>query len=328
MSEQPAIVVLTPLKNDAWILRRFLQVTSAFADRIIIADQGSTDGGPAICRDFDTVTLIDNSASDYDEASRQELLIATARRLVPMPRILIALDTDEILTATSVGSAGWRTMLAASPGTIVFFEKPNLFLSPALVERMPHDFPGAFVDDGVTPHRAQRIHSRRLPMPPDGATLVLEDVKFLHYALTRPDAQKAKFRMYAALENVMGTKPLYRRRRYYWSRPVLKARGTVEPTPPEWYAGWEERGIDMKTIDDRQPYWQDVATLELLLEHGSLRFWLDDIWEKDWRAFMREIGREGRVIPPPRLLRLALEAAQIALESLAAVRRRLLQSRT
>src|SRR5215212_1735798 len=102
MSSRPAIVVLTPLKNDAWILRRFLEVTSVFADRIIIADQGSTDGGREICAEFEKVTVVDNPSSVYDEGERQQLLIGAARELVPLPRILIALDADEILTAGSM----------------------------------------------------------------------------------------------------------------------------------------------------------------------------------------------------------------------------------
>src|SRR5687768_525765 len=117
---KPPIVVLTPLKNDAWILRRFLEVTSAFADRIVIADQNSTDGGREICAEFDRVTLIDNPDEKFNEAERQQLLIATARSLVPMPRILIALDADEILAANAMGSEGWQVMLDAAPGTSLF----------------------------------------------------------------------------------------------------------------------------------------------------------------------------------------------------------------
>jgi hypothetical protein len=323
MTARPSIVVLTPLKNDAWILRRFLEVTSCFADLILVADQGSTDGGLEMCAEFSKVRVLDNSASDYDEASRQQLLIRTARELVPLPRILMALDSDEILTADSMSAPGWQRMLDAAPGTVVFCEKPNLYLSPALTERRPLDFRAAFVDDGTTPHQAQRVHSPRLPMRPDSPTLVLDDVKFMHYALVRPEAQKAKIRMYAALENLMGTKTAYWRRRYYWRHRVLQPLGPVEPTPAAWVAGWEARGIDMTTIDDVQPYWQDIATLDLLLKHGSRRFWLDDLWEKDWRRFRREQGREGRVVPPPLPLRLALDTAHSALEWAASLRRRL-----
>jgi hypothetical protein len=320
---RPSIVVLTPLKNDAWILRRFLEVTSVFADLIIVADQGSTDGGLEICGEFKKVTVIDNSASDYDEASRQTLLITTARKLVPLPRILIALDADEILSANSMESRDWQTMINAQPGTAVFFEKPNLILSPTLCERRPLDFLGAFIDDGTTPHRPKLVHSPRLPQAEGFPALVLREVKFLHYALVRPEAQKAKFRMYAAIENVMGTKSTYWRRRYYWSRRVLKALGPVEPTPREWIDGWEKRGIEMSQIEDVQPYWQDLATLDLLLKHGSRRFWLDDIWEKDWNRFKAEHSRPGSVNPPPWLLRAVIDGAQVLLEWVAGSRRRL-----
>ena len=313
-TERPAVVVLTPLKNDAWILRRFLDVASIFADRIIIADQGSTDGGLEICAEYEKVTVIDNSSSEYDEAQRQQLLIRTARELVPLPRILIALDADEILAANAMSSRGWLAMQRAKPGTVLFFEKPNLYLSTSSCERRPLDFPGGFVDDGVAEHRPLRIHSPRLPMPPGAPHMTLGDIKFLHYALVRPEAQKAKMRMYAALENVMGTKTLYQRRRYYWSKRVLRAMGPIEPSPHEWFEAWEARGIDMSSIRDEQPYWQDVATLDLLLRYGSRRFWLDDLWEKDWNRFIVELGRIARVDPPPWMVRFTVDTAQRVLE--------------
>jgi len=324
MAARPQIVTLTPLKNDAWILPRFLEVTSQFSDVIIVADEGSTDGGLEILRRFPKVIVIDNSRGDYDEAARQNLLIAKAREAVPLPRILVALDADEILAANALDSAGWQAMLGAAPGTSIFFEKPNLYLTPQECERRPLDFPGAFVDDGVTQHRALRIHSRRLPAPEGGPQLVLSDVKFLHYALVRPEAQKAKMRMYAVLENVMQTKSLYWRRRYYWSRSVLEPMGPIEPTPGEWFSGWERAGIDMRSIEGVQPYWQDLATLEMILKYGSRRFWLDDIWEKDWNAMLLEQGMSGHVSPPPRFLRTALNTAQSLIESAASLRRRLL----
>lgn len=322
MKPRPAIVVLTPLKNDAWILRRFLEVTSVFADHIFVADQGSTDGGLEICREFPKVTVLDNSASDYDEASRQQLLIAAARERVPLPRILLALDSDELLAANAMSTAAWQRMLDAPPRTVLFFEKPNIYLTPFNCERRDLDFPGGFVDDGITPHEARRVHSVRIPMPPDGPQLTLGDIKIMHYALARPQAQKAKIRMYAALENLMGTKTLYTRRRYYWRKRVFRALGPIEPTPREWFEAWERRGIDMTAIQDVEPYWQDVALFELMLKHGARRFWLDDIWEKDWNRFAKSLGRSERIAPPPRLLRFAVDLAQDALELASGILRR------
>src|SRR4051812_20136261 len=111
----PKIVVITPVKNEAWILNRFLQVTSQFADRIIIADQNSTDESVSICQRYLKVTLVRNEFDEYDEASRQRLLIQMARELVPEPKILLALDADEILAANATTTSGWQDMLKAAP---------------------------------------------------------------------------------------------------------------------------------------------------------------------------------------------------------------------
>src|SRR6266550_4777142 len=110
------IVVLTPVKNEEWILDQFLSVTSQFADLIIVADQSSTDNSRQICSKFSKVHLIANESEIYDEATRQQLLIKTARQLVPGRRILLALDADELLAADSINSPGWQAMLDADPG--------------------------------------------------------------------------------------------------------------------------------------------------------------------------------------------------------------------
>ena len=88
---KPKIIVVTPVKNEDWILDRFLSVTSQFADLIIIADQNSTDKSIEICQRYPKVKLIQNNSEQYDEASRQILLLQTARELVPEHKIILAL---------------------------------------------------------------------------------------------------------------------------------------------------------------------------------------------------------------------------------------------
>ena len=68
MNQTPKIVVITPVKNEAWILDRFLAVTSQFADCIIIADQNSTDESKDICKKYPKVIVIDNKSTKYDES--------------------------------------------------------------------------------------------------------------------------------------------------------------------------------------------------------------------------------------------------------------------
>src|SRR5437667_3161139 len=97
-SERPTIICLTPVKNEAWILDRFLQCASLWADHIIVADQCSEDESREIVGRHPKVILIENPSPVYDEGARQKLLLEAARR-IPGKRLLIALDADEMLTA-------------------------------------------------------------------------------------------------------------------------------------------------------------------------------------------------------------------------------------
>ena len=105
MNSKPIIICLTPVKNEAWILERFLRCASLWADHIIVADQASEDGSREIAQRFEKVTLIRNESSDYSEAARQRLLIAQPHREIAGPRLLVALDADDCLTANYIDRA-------------------------------------------------------------------------------------------------------------------------------------------------------------------------------------------------------------------------------
>ena len=65
MNNRPSIIVITPVRNEAWVLDAFLTCTSSWADFIILADQHSTDGTRAIARKYKKVTLIDNPTDEW-----------------------------------------------------------------------------------------------------------------------------------------------------------------------------------------------------------------------------------------------------------------------
>ena len=68
MSNYPQIVVLTQVRNDAWVLRAFLEATSLWADYIIIVDRMSTDGSREIAQDYPKVILIDDHRKEMETA--------------------------------------------------------------------------------------------------------------------------------------------------------------------------------------------------------------------------------------------------------------------
>lgn len=284
-TEQVKIVVITPIKNEAWILDRFLAVTSQFADHIIIADQNSTDESADICKKYPKVTLIENKSAQFNEAERQLLLLNKARDLVPEEKIILALDADEILAANATKTLGWQSMLKAKPGTVVCFERIEFYLDTYRCLRYDDISHLGYVDDEAQ-HKPKSIHSTRIPTPDYAPRLCIHDVKILHYAGTRPTGQTSKTRLYSVLENILGTRNTLSRRLAYDSHKSYHKpkKSRLEFSNPEWFTGWEELGIDMHTILNQRYYWYDFEVLNYFHKYGWKRFLLEDIWEFDWEA--------------------------------------------
>ena len=305
--------MVTPVRNEAWILERFLSVTSRFADHIIVADQRSSDDSRAICSRYPKVTVIDNPTDEFNERDRQLLLLRQARALVPPPRVILALDADEILAANALDTPSWRAMLAARPGTIVCFERVDLYETPDQCMRHDRLTPLGYVDDGVE-HTPRDMHSVRVPIPDNAPRLLLDDIAVLHYSALRPAALAAKLRWYSVLENVRGTCPwVFRRRLRYAMHVDFTGAGRLERCPPEWFGRWEEAGIDMRSVVEEKYYWHDFEVLRYMNEHGARKFWLDDIWGFDWEACRLHAKRhtiagvpDAPVNAPPRALVLAM----------------------
>lgn len=281
--QDPKIVVITPVRNEAWILDRFLSVTSQFADQIIIADQNSTDDSLEICKRYSKVNLVRNESDSFNEADRQILLIQKARDLVPEHKILLALDADEILAANAIQTCGWQTMLKAKPGTVLYFEKPDLFGSPSKAIRYENPWPLGYVDDGAE-HNPKKIHSIRIPQPDHSPRLYIHDVKILHYGLTRLDAQNSKRRFYVVIEKILKNKNLFLRRSQYLPNFNYIQLGKLDKSPKEWFRAWEEIGIDMFSIYHSTYYWQDLEVLKYFNQYGASKFWFENIWDCDWEA--------------------------------------------
>ena len=292
----PAIVVLAPVRNEAWILERFLSVTSVFADMILVADQASTDGSREMCARYPKAQLIANPERGYDEGSRRRLMVEEARARVGEPRILLALDADEILAADALDRVGWHSMLSAPPGTVLGFELVDLYQGTDRCMRHDPFRPFGYVDDGA-PFQGRIIHGARVPVPAGAPTLRLNDIKLLHYAAAAPARFASKLRWYSCLENVLGTcRPPLKRRLRYLNHLDYTWRGRLEPVRPEWLNGWESRGIDMHTVPQEPYCWHDVEVLRWIAQYGERRFWLDDIWRFDWegcRQWAAGLGLEG-----------------------------------
>jgi hypothetical protein len=67
----PKVICLTPVRNESWIIKPFLAASKMWADHVIVADQGSTDGTLELLQSTREVETIINAAKTYDERHRQ-----------------------------------------------------------------------------------------------------------------------------------------------------------------------------------------------------------------------------------------------------------------
>ena len=289
-ANRPQLVCLTPVKDEAWILDRFLAAASIWADVIVVADQNSEDGSRELVSAHPKAVLVDNDSDAYDEVARQRLLLNAARSLVPGPRILIALDADEALTANSFREPEWSRLLDAAPGTVIRMQWVNVMTAEtrAWIPKEPIVF--GYVDDGA-PHYGERIHTPRLPNPEGAPVLDLDAIKVLHLQYVDSERMRAKQRWYQAWERIEmpERRPIQIYRRYHHMDAIDPRER--RPLERKWLDSYVADGIDLLQSSNDTAFPWDAKVLELFEKHGVEKFKRIDIWSVDWQAKAKALGK-------------------------------------
>ena len=304
------IIVLTPIRNEEWILDLFLQTCSMFADHIIIADQNSTDRSVEIALKYQKVVLIRNENLNFNEAERQKLLISKARELYGLGHFLLALDADEIIAANSLNVKGWKVIERASVGTVFFFDKPTPLYNLTKALRYKDGFPLGFKDDG-SEHIPSLIHSIRIPTPANANKIMIQDIVFVHLCFIRPNIQFSKNRYYCVLESISNCRKVrIRRKMYSFYKPNDYAIGDMGPIEPLWCKAYQDQQILVKHFIEEPYHYMDFEVLKIFKQYGEKKFYNDPIWKFDWEKCRKEainLNIEGipcRPIERPSLLRI------------------------
>lgn len=288
-SDEPRLICLTPMRNEAWVLDRFLRCASLWADDIVIADQMSDDGSRKIALRYPKVTLVDNKSTGYDEGERQRLVFERARQIPAGKRIFLAIDADEVISANWRESAEWQALRAAAPGTVIEFRWVNILPGFKKCWIPSHPIAMGFVDDGKSGHSAGQFHVPRLPMPAGAPRLVMNDVKVLHYQYTDWERMKSKQRGYQCSERV--SNPAKR------AIPLFRQYHVMDAFPPEqihpmqdcWLEDYEKRGIDMRGVSQERLYRWDREIIEKFLRHGTGTFRKLNVWDRDWESVAKQL---------------------------------------
>jgi len=282
------VICLTPVRNEAWILRAFLTAASEWADTIVVADQGSDDDSGEIAREFPKVRLVQNDSPVFDELLRQRLLIDYARK-IPGPKLLVALDADEFLTPDFFSGSWVGQLVSAGPGAVLC--APLLNVRPGLTHfwvGLPALVIGVF-DDG-RPHEGRRIHATRVPCGPDAPRVQVAPGGLLHWQYTAWSRMLSKQRWYQCWErvNYPDRNPLRLYRQYHHMDAITASQ--LQALPPAWLEWFSRRGVELDRISAPPPFWWDREVLQFMSIHGARYFRRDAIWDVNWRELADGLG--------------------------------------
>lgn len=125
-TKRSTLIVVTPVRNEAWVLDSFLTCTSSWADYIILADHHSEDDTRAIAQKYEKVIVIDNPTFEWYESECRARLLEEACK-IPGDKIIFGLDADEFLSEGFEKTESWKKIVYSSDNEIFCFKWLNLY---------------------------------------------------------------------------------------------------------------------------------------------------------------------------------------------------------
>jgi glycosyltransferase involved in cell wall biosynthesis len=283
LKNKPDIIVVTPIKNESWILDDFLRVTSSFADRIIVGDHFSTDRSIEIAQQYPKVVLFRTSQRAFSERERRNELLKEARKFGDN-NVIISLDADEFLSPNFLSQANLDTLRSLPIGTRI--KLPFFNVRPDLKKYwvVPQD-PIGFVDDGSFHEHAKVIHFPRIPLDSARQIFELEGSGIIHLQYIDWARMESKHRWYRAWERVnfpqKSALDIQRRYSHMYSVPNKK----LLRLPVDVLDFFEGLGVDFQSLQsDKGHYWWDDEVLQLIAKHGKSVFRYIDLEPLQTRA--------------------------------------------
>lgn len=293
---ETTVICAVPVKNEAWILKDFIESAQAWADIIIIIDHDSSDNGMQIARQYDKVRWVPMHDPSVDRGHRRKALIEEARK-IPGRRLIFTIDADEMLSANWKQSSEWGLLLNAPEGTRFDFDWIELF--PGLEKYAGFFQSGAFVDDDSEYfNRGTETHESRLPLT-KGQLVKLNDIKLLHCINVDMERMFSKHRWYKCMEYIETNRRPWSLCIMYQDIRIKTYDAPVLPVDPKWLDGydWIEKYRSIGT-DHGRCYWYDAEVLNYFDKYGTKKFSKLNIWDIDWNQKAQGMDRKGNYQDP------------------------------
>jgi hypothetical protein len=279
--KQPRFVCTTPIRNEAKILDRFLECTSLWANNIIISDQCSEDNSKEIAGRYPKVTLVENFEQEYNEKQVRQILIDEARK-INGPKIIFAVDADEVLSPEILSKDGINIFLSEKPGTVFMANFVNICPDMNHYWNGPLRLPVAFYDDGISQFKADKIHTFRNICPENAHKVDIDNIRIMHFQFTDWERMESKHRWYQCWERINNPKKraieIYRG--YHHMYPI--SQDEMHDIPDFWFKEYKKMGINIDVINKDSEYYCDKTVLDYFNTYGTEFFKKEAIWDINW----------------------------------------------
>lgn len=283
MNETPTIIVITPVRNEAWVLEAFLTHCSSWADHIIIADQHSIDGSREIAARFPKVTLIDNPGKEMNMAAARQLLFQEVDRIVG-DKIVFTLDADEFLQNGFTETEGWNTIIHSVPNTIFCFRWLNIigdFWHVQPTQQMSYEWgchfdPDEKLADLYSKTENNIVHESRLPCTATAQYVNIDDIQFVHLNGLNTARNRNKLALYQIASLLRGANPVS----IYRSNHNVTKKLPVANEIPLTDANDNNLKQFVRTSDHGQHYIDEIVAI--VKREGTKKFQKLCIWDNPY----------------------------------------------
>ncbi len=288
------VITLLPVKNEGWILRSTLKNMSDFSDHIVIADQNSTDDSLSIYKEFEKVTVIQNTNRNHNNSVRWQLL-DYARENFGNENLIICVDADEMLQNEAVQHM--KDLIIKDATQSISFTFPWIQLWGTTEKHRvdsvwKNNYKGiAFLDDGVVDYERKMVlndHTGRVPSC--SKEIKVDQFPLLHYQYIDLKQAEIKQAWYRCSELISGNDP--KKINHKYSVAMNNDKVILEPVDQKWLVGLPEVSFRYNLQED----WRYKEMQNWFDGKGVIFFEPLDIWNipELHDRFVKQIRREPK----------------------------------
>jgi hypothetical protein len=282
---ETVVICVCPIKNEAWILQRFLTLASEWADYIVVGDQDSTDGSKEIIKSFNKTIYLHYEDNGFNEVIFRQKCLNEVKSIKAQKKLVFCLDADEALTFNWCKSDDWKTMLEAEPNTVFNFNWINLLHKNKETALIYPNREYAYIDDGLSSYTEYKeiIHIPRIPHIKNPEIIKIAEIGFLHFMYLVPNRCIQKQAWYQCWEQLKYPKKRAKDIFRMYNRDLGFSQNLIRPINKEWIESTNYNG-DIFMLNDTEVIWRGEELLQFFQKYGAKKFSKLYIWNYDWVA--------------------------------------------